>query len=149
MDDAEVYGKHAEELVRFATLLVGPSAAEDVVADAVVRAFSSPAWPGVREPRPYLYRSVLNEARRARRTAERRLRREARAAVPETVDEAVVRPEVVAALLRLTMRERAVIFATYWLDRDANSTAHLLGLSRRTVERELRRARHHLEELLR
>ncbi|HEV3401155.1 MAG TPA: hypothetical protein VG078_04990 [Acidimicrobiales bacterium] len=61
--DAETYEKHAEELVRFATLLVGPGGADDLVSGAVLRAFSSPAWPSVTEPRAYLYRTLVNEAR--------------------------------------------------------------------------------------
>ena len=34
-----------EELTRFAAMIAGPSAAEDVVSSAVVRVFSSPRWP--------------------------------------------------------------------------------------------------------
>ena len=45
--DAEVYEKYADELVRFAPMLVGPTNAEDVVADAVLRVFGSPAWKAV------------------------------------------------------------------------------------------------------
>ncbi len=52
--DAETYQKHAEELGRFATVLVGPGGAEDLVSGAVLRAFSSPAWPTVTEPRGHL-----------------------------------------------------------------------------------------------
>ena len=44
MSDSEVYGKYAEELVRFATVLVGPDAAADVVSASVISAFGAPAW---------------------------------------------------------------------------------------------------------
>ncbi len=44
MSDAEVYGKYAEELIRFATVLVGPDAAADVVSASVITAFGAPAW---------------------------------------------------------------------------------------------------------
>lgn len=46
--DRELYEKHAEELTRFATSLVGPSRAEDVVANAVLNAMTSAGWPATR-----------------------------------------------------------------------------------------------------
>ena len=51
VSDAEIYGKYAEELVRFATVLVGPDSAADVVSASVIAAFRAPAWSGVRNPR--------------------------------------------------------------------------------------------------
>jgi DNA-directed RNA polymerase specialized sigma24 family protein len=62
--DAELYGKHAEELTRFATGLVGPQDAPDVVSAAVLACIFSKGWPRVENPRAYLFRGVLNEARR-------------------------------------------------------------------------------------
>lgn len=70
--DEAIYAKHAYELMRFATTLVGPSGAEDVVADAVLRAMTSPSWPTVTEHRAYLFRAVANEASSMRRSAGRR-----------------------------------------------------------------------------
>ena len=61
--DADVYARHAPELVRFAAVLAGPSGADDLVASAVLRAFTNPGWSGVQNQRAYLYRAVLNEAR--------------------------------------------------------------------------------------
>ena len=43
--DVELYEKHGDELIRFATALVGPTDADDVLAEVVLRAFASPAWP--------------------------------------------------------------------------------------------------------
>jgi DNA-directed RNA polymerase specialized sigma24 family protein len=60
--DAETYRKYADELVRFASGLVGPSGAEDVVATAVLRAVSGTQWSRVDNQRAYMYRAVLNEA---------------------------------------------------------------------------------------
>ena len=60
---ADVYARHAGELVRFATVLAGPSGADDLVASAVVKAFTNPGWPDVQNQRAYLFRAVLNEAR--------------------------------------------------------------------------------------
>ena len=57
-----VYRKHADDLTRFATGLVGPSDAADVVSEAVLSCLSSPSWASVIEKRSYLYRSVYNKA---------------------------------------------------------------------------------------
>jgi DNA-directed RNA polymerase specialized sigma24 family protein len=43
--NAAIYQAHAGMLVRFATGLVGPSDANDVVANSVLRAMTSKSWP--------------------------------------------------------------------------------------------------------
>jgi DNA-directed RNA polymerase specialized sigma24 family protein len=40
-DAVEIYEKHADELIRFASVLVGPSGAEDVLAGAMLRVLGS------------------------------------------------------------------------------------------------------------
>ncbi len=107
-------------------------------------------WRDVTDLQPYLYRALVNEARMQRRSADRRLRREvaaARLAGAATSD--LVRVEVLDALRRISVRQRSVVFFTYWLELDATATAALLHVSTRTVERELTRARRALEVLLR
>ena len=146
--DEELYGKHAEELIRFATTLVGPSSAEDVVANAVVKAMTSPAWPTVTEPRAYLFRSVLNEARSVGRSDGRRSRREAVAAHGEATDEPTLSLEVRDAMSRLSLRERSVLYLAYWHDLSVDEIARTLDLSRRSTERALTDARRTLEERL-
>ena len=79
-----------------------------------MRAMSSPTWPAVRNHSAYLHRCVLNEARRLHRDNGRRRSREARAAVaagPGVVLPPDVRPEVLAAVSVLSMRQRAVVFS--------------------------------------
>jgi RNA polymerase sigma factor (sigma-70 family) len=147
-DDDEIYAKCSDELVRFATLLVGPWCAEDVVAEAVTRALSSPGWRAVEHPRAYLFRATLNEARQVWRAERRRIRREHSAHSDVIHSETEVRVEVLAALQRLGMRQRAVVFFTYWQDLEADEVALLLGISKRTVQRELTAARRSLEVLL-
>jgi hypothetical protein len=114
--DAELYRKYADELIRFCSALVGPSGAEDLLAAAVVKALAAPRWAGVDNKRAYLYRVVLNEAYRARRDTARRLEREARSAGTEAVHNTAVDRDVVTALLRLSVRQRAVVFLTYWAE---------------------------------
>ena len=147
--DGELYRRHAPELVRFATVLAGPSGADDLVASAVLKAFSSPTWSAVENRRAYLYRAVLNEARQEGRTTTRRLRREHLAAPVELVEQTSVRPEVIAAVRRLDVRQRAIVFFTYWQDRTPAEIADELGVTVRTVQRELAEARTRLLEQLR
>lgn len=74
--DAEVYDKYADELMRYASVLVGPTNAEDLVADTVLRVFSPSSWAVVSDHRPYLFRAVLNQARPDYRSTHRRVARE-------------------------------------------------------------------------
>jgi DNA-directed RNA polymerase specialized sigma24 family protein len=67
-DDAELYGRVAQELIWFATALVGPVDAPDVVSAAVVKALATPGWPAVVNRRAYLYRSVFKRCRRVAAT---------------------------------------------------------------------------------
>lgn len=148
MDPEEVYRKHADELVRFATGLVGPFDAQDVVSEACLRAFASDRWREVRDPRAYLYRAVLNRARSERRSLQRRRLREERTAQPESV--AVTEPDldVLEAVSQLSLRQRAVVMLTYWEDLPPHEVAERLGISEGSVRRHLARARQRLREWL-
>lgn len=147
-ENAEIYGKHADDLVRFATGLVGPSDAPDVVSDAVIRALSSRSWPGVKNHRAYLTRAVLNEARMHHRSTLRRRAREARNATDDVTYDAVPRPEVLEHVARLSLRQRAVVVLTYWDDLDQHTVADRLGISEGSVRRHLGRAHVKLRRLL-
>ncbi len=149
LSDTELYARHCAELVRFATVLVGPSAADDVVAETVARVFDRRDWRGVRDRRAYLYRAVLNEARQQERSLSRRRRREEWTASDERFDAPSVRPEVRAAVRSLEPRQRAIVFFTFWQDRTAADIAAELNITTRTVQRELADARRQLEETLR
>lgn len=139
--DGEIYRKHADEFTRFATGLVGPSQASDVVSEAVLKCMSSKQWAGVAKKRAYLYRAIYNEAARFHRSSMRRRSREERAAVGEVLESREVRPEILAAVSRLSVRQRAVIFLTYWDDLDSGAVARLLNISDGSVRRHLARAR--------
>lgn len=146
--DEELYGKHADELIRFATTLVGPSHAEDVVANAVLRSMAATTWPTVTEPRAYLFRAVLNEARMLGRSTLRRTRRESAAASPEGTEAATVSIEVRDAMGRLSLRQRSVLYLAYWHELSVDDIARTLAISRRSTERALTDARRSLEERL-
>lgn len=153
-DDAAIYARHADELTRFATMLVGPSGAEDVVADAVVRVFRSRSWRRVTAKRPYLFKAVYREAQMRHRSARRRLARELASSAGEpppaheAVTAAVLDRDLLAALLALTVRQRAAVFLTHWLDDPPDAVARALHVTVRTVQRDLATAYRRLEELL-
>jgi len=143
-----VYQKHSSELTRFATGLVGPSDAQDVVADAVTRLITAPVWKEAQNPRVLLYRAVLYEARMFHRARRRRMTREARAATQEAYVMSDIAPEVAMAVSNLSPQQRAVVFLTYWNDLDNRTVAQLLGVSEGTVRKQLGRARERLRRVL-
>ena len=114
MTDEEIYRKYADDLVRFATGLVGPFDAADVVTDACLRAFGAKGWREVANPRAYLYRSVLNQASSHHRATLRRRMREMRSALPEEVPMTETDLDVLAAVDRLSVQQRAAVILTYW-----------------------------------
>lgn len=146
--DEDIYRTFASELTRFANSLVGPSDAQDVVSEAVLRVFTSKTWPDVKNHRAYLYRAVLNEARSRHRSSMRRVAREAHASHETTVDPPEVRPEVWAALAGLSPRQRAVAYLTYMEDLDEATVSETLGIGRGSVRQHLGRAREKLRRIL-
>ncbi len=148
MTDEEIYRKHADDLVRFATGLVGPFDAADVVADACLAAFRSRTWPAVTNHRAYLYRSVVNHARSHHRSTLRRRVRELRAATPEVQAPTGVDVDVLVAVDRLSVQQRAAVMLTYWEDLSPAEVAARLGISEGTVKKHLARARARLKEYL-
>ncbi len=74
-DVAALYRQHASELIRYATVLVGPDDAGEVVSDAVLGAART-RWDEIDNPRAYLFRCVHNRAMSQKRSTLRRLARE-------------------------------------------------------------------------
>lgn len=146
--DAELYEKYSGELVKFATGLVGPDDAADVVAETFVKVLTSRSWPDVDEQRAYMYRAVLNEVRMRYRSTMRRRAREMRAAASEVSFDPEVRPEVLGAMSVLSTRQRAVVVLTYWEDLTPGEVAKRLDVSEGTVRRHLARGRSKLREVL-
>ena len=147
-DSSEVYRRHADELVRYATALVGPADAPDVVVDAVVAAFRSPAWSKVENQRAYLYRAVLNRSLSVRRSDARRVARELRVAGSEPVAAGESSLDAQRALAGLSPQQRAVVYLTYWEDLTPAQIAALLEVSEGTVRKQLARAREQLRRIL-
>ena len=144
----EIYRKNVHDLMRFATSLVGPSDAGDVVSGAVMRTMWSKSWGTVRDHRAYLYRAVLNEARMLARSSSRRRNREMRAAPSVAIPDFEFRPDVAAAVGRLSVQQRAAVFLTYWEGLSQHEVASRLGISVGSVKRHLARARTRLKDLI-
>ena len=141
LTDEDVYRKYADDLVRFAMGLVGPTDAPDVVSEATIRALSSAGWGSVVNQRAYLYRAVLHQASNTHRDRQRRWDRELRAAGSIVTELPEYRPEVLAAVRRLSLRQRAVIVLAYWEQLTVSEIAARLGISEGSVRRHLARAR--------
>jgi RNA polymerase sigma-70 factor (ECF subfamily) len=146
--DAEIYAAHAVDLVRFATVLVGPVDAQDVVSSAVLRSLGSPGWRQVQNHRGYLHQAVANEARNLFRSDGRRRNGEVGLSGLPMVSLPEFRPDVQQAVEKLSVRQRAVVYLTYWEDMTNQMTADYLGISAGSVRRHLARAKTHLRREL-
>lgn len=146
----DAFRKWSDDLVRYATALVGPTDAADLVADAFtsVIAGGGDRWARVAEPRGYLFRAVANAARMSARSGARRRNRESRWHPGNASGELIGDPAVADALTRLSVQQRAVTFLTYWGDLAPADVASLLDISEGSVKRHLARARSSLREVL-
>ena len=118
-------------LLAFATGLVGR---DDARGRGVERGAEGVCRPprGQRsgQPRPYLFRAVVNEASTwSTRAAQRVERERLPAGSAPTWELPSFRPDVRAAVERLSVQQRAVILLTYWADLDPCAIADHLGIS--------------------
>ncbi len=142
---AEVASRHTDELARFAYVVCGDRAlAEDVVAEALTK-----AWPRWRRGQiddllPYVRRSVVNEiySRSRRRRLERREAELHRAPGPDgTFEDAVGHQQALWPLVaRLPLQQRVVLVLRIVEDMSEAETADLLDVPPGTVKSRLSRA---------
>lgn len=145
----EAFAKWGDDLMAYATVLVGPDDAADVVAQAFADVLGSNRWPAVTEPRGYLFRATLNSARTMRRSGSRRAAREWRAASSAVAPtELLSDPAVLAAINGLSVQQRAVVYLAYWEDLTPAAIATTLDISDGSVRRQLARARARLRKVL-
>lgn len=143
-----MWREHAGALVRLATVLVGPSEANDIATEAFLRAAVAAQHPDVERPRALLLRAVVNRAHDLRRSNERRWRRDLAAVGPAATSSPDSHVDVRRAVSNLSLQQRSVLYFVYWEDLTEAQTAELLGLSPGTVRRHLVRARDHLRKAL-
>ncbi len=150
LDVGEAYRDSAADLIRYATVLVGPSDAPDVVNDAVLGVMTSGKWDGVDNPRGYLFRAVLNQAISHQRSGARRRGREERSTSTANSAPAADASSIDAhrALAHLSEQQRAVVYLTYWDDLTPAQIATLLHISEGSVKKQLARAREQLRRIL-
>lgn len=143
MDDETIYRKNRDDLIRYATVLVGPAGAEDVVSVVVLRILAKRRLQDLEEPRAYLFRAVLNECKT--RLSRRR--------TPLSITEVGVptespQPHVMQAVLDLPPQQRAATYLVYWAGMTIAETAGLMEIRPGTVKRYLHLARRTLKGVL-
>ena len=138
--------RHAPMAMRTAALLGAGANTEDVVQEALVKAYRSlDRFRDDRPFRPWLLRIVANEAHNAHRSGVRRTAREQRVLPPELIDPAgevvhrEAKEQLLAAVGRLPDKLRTVVTCRYLLELDEAETAVVLGVPRGTVKSRLSR----------
>lgn len=141
--DGAVFARYRGELVRYATALVGPSHAEDVVMTVVARTIRRRRLGEIEKPRSYLMRAVLNEARGLGR-------RRVTAPLADDMPVAAVpgMAEIFDVLMSLPVRQRAVVYLHYWERATIREIAGAMGIGEGSVKRYLHMARNRLKEVL-
>lgn len=144
----DLYRTHAKSLIAYASTLVGPSQAEDLVSETMMRILDRVDLSKVGNPRAYLFTSVLNRARSESRSRSARRRRELASTAGADICPAPTLADELGVLRCLSTRERAVIYLTYWEDMTVADVAACLDLSDGTVRRYLARARNKIRKEL-
>jgi RNA polymerase sigma factor (sigma-70 family) len=133
VDDETIFRKNQDDLIRYATVLVGPTRAEDVVSTVVLRILTRKRLQDLDEPRAYLFRAVLNECKT--RLSRRRIDLSISEVgmVPANDPE----PDILRAVLELSPQQRAATYLVYWMGMTVVETADLMGIRPGTVKRYL------------
>lgn len=136
------YREWGPDMMRLAAALVGPSDAEDLVSITLTSLLISGRWAASHDMRAYALGSVVRQAASMHRSSARRRVREQRSATTHsTVDADGGDPQLQRLLLTLPMRQRAVLYLTYWVDLTPAVIGQTLGISEGSVRRHLARAR--------
>lgn len=154
---SDVYAREHARLAALGAMLTGDAAAgedlaHDVFVDALRRSATDPSY--LREPAwPWLRLALVRRALRRRQRLAGELRRlpllHSPSATPGDAPWSAETMDCLAALAALPARMRACAVLFYWQDLSTADVARELGLSPRTVENQLARARARLAERLR
>lgn len=144
--DKDVYEAVAPTLIRFATALVGPDDAADVVSAVVVRVLAKRSLSSIEKPEAYLMRAVMNEVRQLHRGRNRLRAAVVRVGPGQAARDtaAIARTDLTDAVMSLPSRQRAAAYLVYWCDYTAVEAAELMGWSDGTVRRYLHIVRNKL-----
>jgi len=140
--DESIYNQHRDDLIRYAAALVGADRAEDVLSAVMVRVLARGGLTRLDEPRPYLFKAVLNQARSV-------LRERSTVLLPDGPD-GLDPPdhEILDAVLSLPARQRAAVYLVYWEGETIGRAAELMGSAPGTLKRYLHLAKRRLKEVL-
>ena len=151
---AEIFDRHADEILRYIHARLGPDLAEDLVAETFLAAFRRRAHFDLSRPdaRPWLYGIATREIGRHRRAEGRRrraLQREwasgdsgefAEGALDRVAAQRL-RPRLEGALAALSPAERDLLLLIAWADLNYAEAAEALGIPVGTVRSRLHRLR--------
>ncbi|GAA2296463.1 RNA polymerase sigma factor [Actinomadura luteofluorescens] len=151
---ADLFERHGDEIHRYVARRLGPDMAEDVVAETFLTAFRKRARYdlGRADARPWLYGIATHALREHRRAEARRNRALARAA-PDRPEESFderstarvaagrLRPELAAALARLSAADRDLLLLIAWAELSYDEAAQALGVPIGTIKSRLHRIR--------
>ena len=146
VNDAEIYDSLRWDLMRYATALAGTNDAEDVVSSVVTRVLARRGGlAGLRDPKPYLTRAILNEVR-----SRHRRKTETPVAEPHSaIAAADAASSAVDVLRRLPPQQRAAAFLVFYQEYTPTEASKLMGCRPATVRRYVHLARRKLQEALR
>jgi len=147
----ELWRRHADRLLLYATTLLGDrAAAEDALQNVFVRLLAADALPDVDSPGPYLFRAVRNEslnALRSRRAGPVRLF-ETAADPRDTAERADWARRVENLLPVLPDEEREAVVLKIWGDLSIPEAAAVAGVSEKAFEHRYYRGLAALKEKL-
>jgi RNA polymerase sigma-70 factor, ECF subfamily len=150
----EIFSRHAPPLYRYVARRLGPSTADDIVAETFYTAFRTRRRYDVSLPdaRPWLWRIATNLVRRHRRSEMRMLRALARTGIDPVIDALADRVtervaaqsasrRLAAALATLSARDRDVLLLIAWGELSYEEAARVLQIPVGTVRSRLNRSR--------
>jgi RNA polymerase sigma-70 factor (ECF subfamily) len=149
LTDREVYEQLRGPLMRFASSLVGPNEAADLVSEVMVATLRRRSLVSLENPGAYLMKAVLNRSR----SRNRRMMKEQAVATAQLVDEESPAsestvPDVAATVANLPVQQRAAIYLVYWEGLEPSEAAAVIGVQPGTIRRYLHLARNQLRRHL-
>ncbi|HEY2518942.1 MAG TPA: RNA polymerase sigma factor [Streptosporangiaceae bacterium] len=156
-----IYDRHAAEILRYAHARLGPSSAEEVMAETFLAAFRRrDKYDCSRsDARPWLYGIATRQISKHRRTEGRHQRALARlhaeAASEDFADRSDdrvtaqgLRPRIATVLAGMSQRDRDLLLLIAWAGLSYDETARALGIPIGTVRSRLNHIRTHTREAL-
>lgn len=129
-----VYREHLQSFLKVAAGIAGEQAALDVVHGGFVRALRyGGSFRGGSSLEGWIWRIIVNEARDSRRRQKRQPDINESEWPQFAEAESRAGTTIQAAVLRLPLRQREVVFLRYFADLDYRSIAEILGIEPGTV----------------